>query len=380
MRRLHLVGLCAVLGIVMLFLQPFTKLQNTVSDLFFSSHSIQTPITIVAIDEKSISTEGQLGRFKDWPRTYYAQAIRELNKFEPAVVGIDLDFRERSQGISGQRLTQFADLKKSGRSDIDWNSIIALFTQNSGAVSQHPDDVELQKTLDTTKRVVLVEPLLITDAGEVAEGSRGVLPLVNGSIPPIFSGSSIFSGFNTASFDSDGVVRRFLSTLGAKKSFSYVLAQQYALSQGKTLSEGVFNEEGYNRIRFLGKPGQTFNTVSFLDLVNGKVDPSLIKNHIVIIGGTAGILHDDALTLTGFEPMPGVEILATETQQILDGFYMHESGLTWKIVGFVLLLLITMLFFAALTQVFCSPFYCVDFFIALSWIYVFSKRNCTRCC
>lgn len=347
MRRLHILGLCAVLGLAVLFIHPFSTLQNSISDLFFSPKNVQSPITIVAIDEKSISPEGQLGRFKDWPRTYYAQALRELNKYDPAVVGIDLDFRDRSRGISAQRLQQFTDLKKSGiRSDIDWNSIIALFMQDSGAASTHPDDVELQKTLLETKRVVLIEPLFTTTATPVvvAEGSQGVLPSVNGTITPIFSGASIVSGFNNAFYDPDGVVRHFLSVLGSEKSFSYVLAQQYAQAQGKSLLETSFNDETFYRIRYLAEAGQSFNTVSFIDVVNGKVDAGLIKNHIVIIGGTAGILNDIAQTPTGSNAMPGVEILATATQQILDNFVMQESGIVWRVVSLLLLLVIAVLF------------------------------------
>ena len=45
-----------------------------------------TPVTIVQIDEKSISTLGHW----PWPRTLLAQLVHTINAYGPAAIGIDI--------------------------------------------------------------------------------------------------------------------------------------------------------------------------------------------------------------------------------------------------------------------------------------------------
>lgn len=359
MRRTFLLLACIGISLLLAFFGPFITLSNKLTDLFFTSHQTQAPITIVAIDDASISPQSTLGRYKDWPRTYFAQAIRELNKHNPAVIGLDLDFREQSGGISSQRLKQFADLQQANPSArFDWGSIVPLFipTAQGSQTIKHPDDIELQKTFAESKRVVLPAPLLFTQEGDA---TRGILPVSTNSVSPIFSGVNIFSGFNNALLDRDGVLRRALYSFGEKKNFAAVLAEQYSRAVGRDEIDPRFLSGEYSVIRYSGKPGKTFNTISFADVVAGRIDPKLITNRIVIIGSTAGVLHDDLPTPASSQPMPGVEILANQTAQMLDGAYVSQTGVVWIIVSVllfvgvagVLFLLLSLKFFVVLFAV-----------------------------
>lgn len=327
-----------IVGVI--FTAPFTTLTRRISDLFFVPRTIESPITIIAIDEKSISPGSSLGRFRDWPRTYYAQALREINTYNPAVIGIDLDFREQSRGISSQRINQILDLKKDNpRAQVDWDSIIPLFQEKETSENQlivsHPDDRELQQALNETKRVVLTSPLVVS---EEADDVDDTLPHVSGVMLPIFTGPNSITGFNNSFFDRDGVVRRTIHRLESYKSFPYVLAEQYAATKNLAVVP-LFDTPGYKSIRYFGKPGETFNTLSFSDVIAGRIDAKLITDRIVIIGSTAGILHDNALTPTADDPMSGVEILATSTQQILTGNVLSEYGVIWKIISSIVIII-----------------------------------------
>ena len=68
----------------------FDGLNNFFMDRIYQRPKAQnTNIFIVAIDDKSIE---ELGRYDDWNRGYYAKVINNLNKYNPAVIGIDVVF------------------------------------------------------------------------------------------------------------------------------------------------------------------------------------------------------------------------------------------------------------------------------------------------
>src|SRR3954452_14640123 len=48
-------------------------------------------ITLVSIDERSLA---QLGLFRNWPRSYYAQVIDQLRTAPPRVIALDVGFFE----------------------------------------------------------------------------------------------------------------------------------------------------------------------------------------------------------------------------------------------------------------------------------------------
>jgi adenylate cyclase len=70
-------------------------------------------------------------------------------------------------------------------------------------------------------------------------------------------------------------------------------------------------------------PSGSFTTLSMMDVLNGKVDPNLMRDRIVLIGPTAESLKDvfytpfSGNTLTTPEKTTGVEIIANVSSQIL---------------------------------------------------------------
>jgi len=170
-------------------------------------------------------------------------------------------------------------------------------------------------------------------------------------------------GFNDLPIDSDSAVRRNIlfaeSDSGALYSFSLRLALAYLQQQGiepqgsKSNSEhlqlgpSVFvpikqdfggyqsiEADGYQVLLNYRSAKNVVREVSLSDVLSGKVDPSWVKDKIVIIGSTAPSLKD--LFITPYSPsikqsykMPGVLIHAQMVSQFLDAVTGKRS-LFWS--------------------------------------------------
>lgn len=304
-----------LIGAVLVFLQPFSTLNWKIADLFFRPGPVNEDITIIAIDDKSLSTEANLGRFKDWPRSFYAQLLRAIAPHKPAVVAFDLDFREGARGMSDLRISQLlADFERriangGGAAGYDWYSLLRRFSSNVKGELTHPDDADFQKAIDENGRVVFTSSLHFTEnAGE----TRVTLPiyvLAHGA-----------SGYHNVMPDRDSVLRRFTPATDGTSSFPLAILQMYKPESGAK------NQPNETRlIAYTGRPG-SYRTLSFADVLAGKFEPAAIEGKIVIVGGTAPILQDMQNTPTSENPMSGVEINANIVQQLLEGKSLAEQG------------------------------------------------------
>ncbi len=169
-------------------------------------------------------------------------------------------------------------------------------------------------------------------------------------------------GFSDVVSDPDGILRRQLlamapaSPCSTDKSFSFRIATRYLASLGiqpkltpdKNLQIGsiVFknlgqNAGGYHEIDHLGhqvllnyRSSATVATqVTLADVLNNKLSPDLVKDHIVLIGTTAESFHDYWSTPYSagqwpHQPMPGVVVQAHMVSQILSAV-LDRRPLLW---------------------------------------------------
>jgi len=167
-------------------------------------------------------------------------------------------------------------------------------------------------------------------------------------------------GFNDLVVDPDGRVRRNLMSIGDGKktffSFSTLLAFAYfdskkidsKLTEKKEflVNKTVFakllsNSGGYQDIDARGyqilldyrSPKNIAETVTLTQVLDGQVDPKLVKGKIVLIGVTAPTVRDVFSTpysgnKKGNIVMPGVLIHATATSQIISSV-VDGKGLFW---------------------------------------------------
>jgi CHASE2 domain-containing sensor protein/class 3 adenylate cyclase len=187
------------------------------------------------------------------------------------------------------------------------------------------------------------------------------------------------AGFANVLTDAGAVVRRALLALD-DDSFALLLARTYLEKAAhKTIEFNAQTKEfsidqrviprisprygGYNHIDANGyqvlinyrSRERKFSHISSVDLLNGKVNPSLLRDRIVLIGVTAVSLKDSYPTpfSTGEEVMYGVEIHANIASQIISNALDRRPFIqvwnpeweygwiaAWTIVGGVLALLV----------------------------------------
>ncbi|PJC36802.1 hypothetical protein CO046_03880 [Candidatus Peregrinibacteria bacterium CG_4_9_14_0_2_um_filter_53_11] len=316
MKKLILLVSIFVIGLLIALWNPFESINARFLDAFVRPGQLSTEITLIAIDDKSLAPEFGLGRFKDWPRSYYSQLLRTLNENKPAVVGFNLDFSEAAQGVSALRLAQL--LRASEREGgVDWYNLLSRFEREQDTattIGSHPDDLDLQKEIDAHGNVVLQAPLLFSDEQQTR---------VSAQIKPIFTGLAVKLGFSNVHPDDDGVFRFFLPQLQEYLSFPYAVAEAYASNQGGLDETKIPNM--LTRIDYHGLP-RSYNWISFVDVLAGKFDPTLVKDKIVLVGEASGSLQSLQTTPIEGRSMSSLEIAANEVQQILDASYYKESS------------------------------------------------------
>jgi adenylate cyclase len=138
--------------------------------------------------------------------------------------------------------------------------------------------------------------------------------------------------------DSDGMSRAVnVNVKGDYESFATEVYKKYTSKDYKAGSSRFL-------INFVGAPG-SFATYSFSDVLSGKVNVSIFKDKIVLIGATAPDLHDAYFVPTSYgKAMPGVEIHANTLQSMIEGKELHNENSILVIISiFVAVFLIAFL-------------------------------------
>ncbi|WP_088890543.1 CHASE2 domain-containing protein [Leptolyngbya ohadii] len=195
--------------------------------------------------------------------------------------------------------------------------------------------VELEQVFASTPNLIGTEKLADDESPAVA--------------PPKVLDRQEQVGFNNVVVDADNVVRRSLLFLQQgqepHRSFALKLALKYLepesislRARGAQVEIGSVkllplrsNAGGYIRADMGGyqilsnprSPAVQFQSVSISDVLSGKVDPTMMRDRIVLIGSTADSLRDFFYTSysgglgSNSRPVSGVELQAQFTSQIL---------------------------------------------------------------
>lgn len=218
-------------------------------------------IIIVAIDDYSTQT---LGRWP-WPRAYHCKLIRKLKEAGSKVIAFDIIFSESTEKKEDLALIQC--IKEYG------NIIVARELDPSG------------------------------------NGFRPILPQIASHAAGI--------GHTATTTDLDGMVRRIKLIHDGIPSLS--LATKEMFKPGSLMQS---NLNTLFLINFCGGPA-TFPSVSYADVLNGKVSKEKLNGKIVLVGSVRDIgdfvitpfAHGETLK----NQMPGVELHANAINTLLSG-------------------------------------------------------------
>jgi adenylate cyclase len=132
--------------------------------------------------------------------------------------------------------------------------------------------------------------------------------------------------------DTGGEVRRVQDSLRHLETFAVVTAET---ATGKQVDPGRF-EDGGAWIDYRGKPG-TFDTVSFVDVLRGRIAPARLKGRIAVVGVSVPTVQDVHATPVGGGLMPGAEVQANAIATVLDDLPLRSAP-PWLDVALILVL------------------------------------------
>jgi CHASE2 domain-containing sensor protein len=306
-------GLPALLLLVLVWLLSISQLTVRLDYLLYdlgqnlSDRPIPADVVIVAIDEQSLRA---LGRWP-WSRRIHAQLVDHLHAAGAQVIGLDILFSEPTAN--------------------DWLA-----------------DKSLAQAMARSGQVVL--PVVLESKrlnGQMVES----LPF-----PPLTSNAAALGRVHTH-LDTDNIARSIFLCEGLGEAIWPHFAQAMLATAGQlpanspqcatSLVEGavpfaVRSDPRY--INFTSTQHQ-FQTLSYVQVLQGHLLPDTFRGKIVLIGATAPGLADQFPTpVSKFgAPMPGVELIANAMVSMREGTLVKPWSGAWSAVLACILALIRLL-------------------------------------
>ena len=315
MRKILLSIIETVIVGLLVFLLTVTNLFNALEyiardSLYQVPRGIRSDIKIIGIDAKTIEEYGQI---KTWTRDIYADLINILNvddNTKPYVIGCDVLF--------------------------DGN------TDESG-------DTALVEAAAKYGNVVVVNQLEYSIRWQTDQNGTKYYPVnkVTNPYEDLLNVTSV--GYSNVSLDADGTVRRIIPTEtfdgNTYNAFAKVMYEKYCSVTGTTPNEIPTDITGRSLINFSGKP-QDYEYVSMADVLDGKFDPRIFSDSVIIIGAYDPIMQDDFVVPNGgSKRMHGVEIHANIFQSYLQGrFAINGNPYIGALITAVIAMVLHLLF------------------------------------
>lgn len=293
-----------------------------VGDLLFTTRPAQSArsTVIVGIDEKSYQALlARHGPLSAWPRTLYADALDALRPAAPRVVAfaIFFDAQRPEDGALAEAM------RRAG------NVIVPVVAQGAKAFDPRPGVAQefeaFVRPASTLRSAAVDEGLANVTTGRDSVVRR--LPLLLRA-----RGEELPSLALT-------IVARFTRrpvVLDARAEAGLVHAA------GRTIPVA---EHDTMLIDFLGPPsdpggGGPFRIISFVDVLEGRFDPALVRDRIVLLGPTIRGVDEHATPTTGDTRMWGVEILGNAVETVLYQRFLLPAGpaATTLLIGLMALL------------------------------------------
>ena len=286
-KKLLLIAETVIIGLLVFLLTATNALKSldyiARDKLYQVPRGIDNDIKIIGIDAKTLE---EYGPIQTWSRDRYAQLINTLcvdDNMKPAVIGFDIIF--------------------------------------SGYVDE--GDEALAEAAGNHGNVVFVSQLLYSKKFETDKNGITYYPVQGIVLPFEELLQSSYSGYSNVSQDSDGTVRRMIpvETFEGQEyvTFPKVLYDRYCAVTGTMPNVVPTDVTGRSIINYSGKPGD-YEYIPLSDVLEGRIDPRIFADSIVLVGAYAPGMQDDFNVPTGgSRQMYGVEIHANILQSFMQG-------------------------------------------------------------
>jgi len=291
-QRLALSALVGGLPAIASHFQGFWQQDEAVYDAYVGAwdYPPDPRLLIVAIDDNSLQQIGQW----PWPRSTHARLLDRLTEAGSARVVLGLMLSEPDRQDAAQ-------------------------------------DAELAAAIRRNGKVVL--PVLAAPASG-PNMAEELLPI------PLIAANAATLGHSDVEVDADGVARGLYLTAGIGSPHWPALGLALADARGPLpglrdpdpgqSSPYQWRRDHYVRVRYAGPP-ERFPQVSYVDLLNGDVDPALLRGRLVLVGMTASGIAPRLLTPTTRERwMSGSEYQANVASMLLTNKVITLPPTLWR--------------------------------------------------
>lgn len=315
------------------FGSPFASGRHLLFDGYqreFPRQAQSQPVTIVAIDEKSLQEYGQW----PWPRYRLAELIHAVAQHAPAAVGLDIYMPEHDQTSPAQVAKGLGHEHRDLARQLELlPSHEALLAESLRQVPSVLSAAGFDHPAYTTRSGMRTWPMELTGGDALPAFSRH-FEQVLASLPELQAAAR---GQALVSVDlENGVVRHVPLVMGLSDHAVPGLALEMLrvasgapsvnvrLSARGVDAVGVANlsvptmPKGDIRLHFAPHKTMASRYVSASDVMKGQVDPPMLSGKLVLLGLTGAGLHDMRTTAIG-ETVPGIEIQAQVIESLWDG-------------------------------------------------------------
>lgn len=283
--RVLLVIIAALFAGCLTLWAPFDKVEYWFCDLLYITEKpVDNRIKIIGIDEKTLE---EMGPFSGWTRQQSADLLNAFDReHSPAVIAFDINFVGQRDKAGDEALAEAA----SAFPHVVLASYISYGT----------------RMLQSETGEYQIDTMYVENLELPYEALRGVTT----------------HGFTNAVQDVDNYVRRSVlaeSENGVREwNFAWKIYDEYQKAVGEQSYEPR-QVNGIYGFDYTAEPGM-YEVYSYVDVVEGRCDPRVFQDSIVLVGAYAqGMMDQYMVPIARGTVMNGVEVQANHVDALLSG-------------------------------------------------------------
>ncbi len=252
--------------------------------IFMQEKPVDNRIKIIGIDERSLA---EIGAFSEWTRQQAADLLDAFDpEHAPAVIGFDINY--------------------FGNRDLAGDTALTV------AATKYEHVVTASYLKYTSRLETLQDGSLQMNTLYVEQIEKPYEALLNVTR----------HGFTNVAPDRDNYVRRAMLSADCGEETEYSFAWQvyacYMDSIGEDVVFPTISDSGVYGFDYTAEPGM-YEVYSYVDVVNGRYDPKVFQDSIVLVGAySQGMMDQYMVPIARGAVMNGVEVQANHVNALLD--------------------------------------------------------------